>query len=92
MYARSAPDIHHNFAVSGGDIAFGGVSLFAVNEPYDFILVPLKGIIVKILGSVKAEVVKKFVISPAVGEIIELYLCCVLSEYLNIYIIYKSTA
>ena len=61
---------------------FGGKGHFSV----------IKGIIVKVLGSVKAEIIKKFVISPAVGEIIELYLCCVLSEYLNIYIIYQSTA
>ena len=41
----------------------------------------------ELLGGVKAEVVQEFVISLAVGEVIELHLCGVLAEEFNVYLV-----
>ena len=74
VHTGSAPGIHHYFARGNGYIFRCGIGFLTVNEPHYLILMPLKGIIVKILGSVKAKVIKILVISLAVGEIIELHL------------------
>ena len=80
----SRPYIHHDFARCRWNVRGCLVNSLSVYIPSNGIFLPVKTIGVIALGSIKAQIVHVFVVTCAVGVVVELYLCGVLAENFHV--------
>ena len=84
IYASTWPCVHHNSSRCFRNIIVCSIYCLSVNVPCDMVRLPVKTVCMEAFGSVKSEVIHKFVITYTVCIVVELYLCSVFTENFDI--------